>query len=123
MAIFRLKYRDTLPALRVKLLKPDGSPAEITGSTAWKLHIRLNDGTVLTRTMTKLADDPAELEYAWLAADWDAGGLIVGPSIPLQVGQKEHEMEYEVLGAGGARQTYPNEGYDTLRIWQDLGQG
>jgi hypothetical protein len=144
VAIFNLKYRDTLPILEVALLDPDGTAHDLTGSSAWKLHILLSDGTThLTRDMTVFGDDSAGiLRYQWQASDWDAasvgtgtqadpyttGGLIAGPSLPLARGEVEHTMEYEVLGAGGARITFPNGGnnvadhYDTLRIVPDLGQ-
>jgi len=137
MAVFCLKYRDTLPILEVVLKNPDGTAHDLTGSTAWRLHILLSDGSKLMRDMVKQAPDASgTLRYTWVAGDWDpvsgggvAGGLVVGPTIPLAPGVHEHRMEYEVLGAGGARLTFPNggtsagEAYDVLRVWQDIGQG
>jgi hypothetical protein len=143
MAIFNLKYRDTRPVLEVTLYDPapEGSaPAtlgpvhDLTGSSAWYLHVYLSDGTVVTRPLTKVGADAAgTLRYVWVAADWDvanpAGHLIVSPALPLLRGTREHRMEYEVLGPGDERLTFPNGGastsevYDVLRIWQDIGQG
>jgi hypothetical protein len=132
MGVFLLKYRDTLPALQVVLKNPDGTVHNLTGSTAWKLHVWLNDGTKLTRGMTKIgADIDGTLRYTWAATDWDAGtggppftagGLILGPDLPLAPGIREHWMEYEVIG-GTSRLTFPNGGYDTLRVYTDIGQG
>lgn len=143
MEVFYLKYRDTLPLFDVVLHDPApagsapgtiGPVHDLTGSTAWKLHIYLSDGTKLARDLGKVgADADGTLRYSWLAADWDianvAGFLIVGPTLPLSSGQREHRMEYEVLGPGAARLTFPNGGesvaevYDVLRIWNDIGQG
>ena len=50
------------------------------------------------------------------------GGLVPGPTIPLQPTDVEHRMEYEVIG-GSSRMTFPNDGYDVLRILADIGQG
>ena len=124
MGVFYLKYKDTRPVLEVALKNPDGTPYDLTGSTDWKLHIRLNTGVVVTRDMTKVgADQEGRLRYTWLATDWDQpGGLVVGPTLPLQPTDVEHAMEYEVIGPT-SRQTFPGGGYDTLRIQPDLGQG
>lgn len=122
-----LKYGDTLPILQKVLLNPDGTPYDLTGATALKLHIRLTDDTLVTRDL--VAEGPLTagvVRYAWVAADWDPlnvdGFLIVGPSLPPVKGTFEHRMEYEVI-KGAARLTFPNNGHDILRVWDDLGQG
>lgn len=112
---FWLKYRDTKPDLIVYLKNPDGSAHDLTGSTGWKLHIRLDGiSTVLTKVMAiEGSPELGALRYNWASADWNAGGLVQGT----------HRMEYEVVGPGAARLTFPNDGYDVLRIVDDLGQG
>lgn len=129
MSIFTLKENDTLPVLEVSLLNPDGTAHDLTGSTGWKLHIKLadDDETVVTRDMVVVGDaDEGVLRYAWTADDWDPenadGYLIAGPTLPLAPGEREHRMEYEVTGASGARMTFPNDGYDVLRVVPDIGQ-
>ena len=110
---FDLKYRDTRPILEVALKNPDGSAFDLTGATVWKLHIWLSNGDKLSRDMVVTgAATLGILRYTWLSSDWNAGGLIVG----------EHKMEYEIIAAT-ARQTFPNDGYDLLRIISDVGQG
>ncbi len=117
MGLFHLKEGDTLPILEVALKDPDGTAHDLTGSTGWKLHVRLagGGGAVVTRNMVKQGPDvDGVLRYSWAAADWSSTPALV-------VGQ--HRMEYEVLGPGAARLTFPNDGWDELRIVEDLGQG
>jgi len=129
-----LKYRDTKPVLVVVLHDPApegslpgtlGPVHDLTGSTSWKLHVKRPDGVVVTRTMAKVGPDTdGTLSYTWLSTDWDdATGLIMGPSLPLKPSDIEARMEYEVLGPGNARMTFPNDSYDILRILPDIGQG
>jgi hypothetical protein len=128
MNVFYLKYRDTFPVLEVVLLNPDGSIHDLTGSTAWKLHVLLSDGGVVTRDMTVFGFPAAgTVRYQWLSTDW--ASIPIGPTLPLRSGQREHRMEYEILGPGSSRLTFPNggesaeESYDILRVWSDIGQG
>ena len=142
MGVFYLKYLDTRPILEVVLHDPPpiGSPPgtlgpvhDLSGSTAWYLHVWLNDGTKTTRPMVKFgADTDGTLRYAWVAGDWavgaggppfTSGGLIIGPTLPLVPGTIEHRQEYEVVGPTDARLSFPNGGHDTLRVWSDIGQG
>ena len=111
MATFYLKYRDTLPVLSVLLTGTDGLPFNLTGYTV-KMHIALEDGTTMTRTMTVSSPASGVATYSWLAADWTAPGLIVGV----------HQVEYEAVN-GLARITFPNNGNDTLLIVGDIAQG
>lgn len=129
--IFWLKTNNTRPSLIVSLFNPDGTPHDLTGSTDWKLHIKLNNGNVITRTMTVEGLSTAgQLRYNWATGDWSGGTpLISGPGhfegsiFVLNKGEVEHTMEYEVLGSGGARQTFPNDGYDVLRIHPSIANG
>jgi len=113
---FHLKERDTLPMLRVRLKNPDDSPHDLTGATSVTLHIRLaTTGNVLSRPM--VIDDVLGgiVSYQWIVDDWTS-------STPPILAIGKHEMEYEVVGPGGARLTFPNASYDTLSIVDDLGQ-
>lgn len=120
-SVFYLKYRDTLPVLEVALLNPDGSPYDLTDADSAWLNIKLSDGTVLAPRQMEIVAPPTSgvVRYAWLAIDWAADALVPGPTLPLQVGQAEHQMEYEVVD-GVNRQTFPNDGNDILRIVQDI---
>lgn len=114
MANFYLKYRDTRPVLEVYLKDPDDTAHDLTGATDARLLILLEGGTALERDMVFDADRTTGIvRYTWLAADWNAGGLVEGC----------HPMEYEVLGPAAARLTFPNSEADELVITTDLGQG
>jgi hypothetical protein len=118
MAVFVLKANDTRPILEVALLNPDGTPHDLTGATEWKLHIRLSNGSTLTRDLVKQGLDTAGvLRYTWLATDW-APTEPTDPKLPVPRSPYhalELPMEYEIV-SGSSRLTFPNDGRDTLRI-------
>lgn len=128
MAIHTLKFRDSRPVLEVFLKNPDATAYDLTGATIWKLHVLKNDKTIFTRDMVVTGSAALGcLRYTWVAADWvegTAGGfLIAGPTLPLAVGAAEHQMEYEIIGPSTVRATFPNDGFDTLRVTPDIAQG
>lgn len=117
MAIFTLKRGDTRPILEVALKNPDGSAHDLTGSTAWKLHIYVTSTNVVTRDLVKQGPDAnGVLRYVWVDADWGSAVDQI-PSTGSEI--REYRMEYEVFG-GSSRMTFPNSSFDTLRIRKDL---
>lgn len=130
--VWYLKQGDTLPAFATVLKQPNGDVFDLSGSTAWKLYIYLSSGVLLTRDMV-IVNPPGTdgmVAYAPQASDWDAyssggavGGFVPGPVPPLQtvggVTEVEHRIEYEVTNPLGTI-TFPNNGYDILRIYPDL---
>ncbi len=111
--VFHLKRRDTRPVIEVELLDPDGAAHDLTGADSATLHAQLPGG-VVSREMTIDANPALGIvRYTWLAEDWTG-------TPPLVTGR--WNMEYEVVGPGAARLTWPNTGYDELRIHDDLGQ-
>jgi len=116
MGLFFLKQRDTRPILEVVLKNPDGSVHDLSGAAGFKLHIWLADGTKISRDMVQQgAPTDGTLRYTWVDTDWNTGNLAVTTG-------HDHRMEYEVI-AGTVRMTFPNYGYDALRIIPDIGQG
>ena len=128
MRTFYLKEGDTRPILAPPLRNPAAVPGgpdtayDLTGADSVTCHITLSDGTKISKTMAFPADRTTGIPtYAWLATDWDPGGLVASPALPLADGVVDHRMEYEVLGpAAGQRLTFPNNDYDTLHIEADL---
>jgi hypothetical protein len=114
---FYLKRGDTRPVLEVQLKNPDGSVHDLTGSTAWRLHVYVAQTVVFTREMTKQgADTLGTLRYAWQPADW---AELPTPAPADRIGLA---MEFEVEGGSGHRLTFPNGGFDTLQILGDVDQ-
>lgn len=107
--VFHLKRGDTTPVLERTLLNPDGTAHDLTGADNVFLHIELDDGTELSRTMSITDAANGVVQYSWLASDWDAGNLVVGI----------HQMEYEVV-AGTDRASFPNDGNDFLQVAADI---
>ena len=123
MGTFYIKYRDTRPILTVTLKNPGGTVYDLTNNTSVSLHITLSDGTEITKTMTVDATPTTGIvTYTFLAADWNTGGLVASPVLPLDPGVADHTMEYEVVGPSLQRLTFPNDGFDILRITDDIGQ-
>ena len=120
-SVFTLKRGDTRPILEVALTNPDGSAHDLTGSTAWQLHVQLPEGTVFTRDMVKQGLDTAGvLRYTWVATDWEPIDPD-DPKLPAPDLLVDLPMEYEVSGGSSSRLTFPNGSYDTLRIKRDVG--
>lgn len=119
MGIFYLKENDLFPVLEVVLKNPDETIHDPTGETPITLHIWLSDGTKLAaRTMTIFDGPTGVVRYQWVSTDWDTGNLVVTPSLPLSPGVREHRLEYQTI-SGGLPLTFPNDGYDTLRILEE----
>lgn len=113
MADFYLKYRDTRPIIEVTLLDPDDAPYDLTNTDNVYLHIYLNNGTTVSKTMSINVDPTTgKASYTWQSTDWDAGGLVKG----------RHRMEYEAV-TGTTRLTFPNDSYDTLNVKGDIADG
>lgn len=119
MAILKLREGDTLPVLRVRLNRPDGTVFDDAVDLA-ELYI-LGAEVPLVRTMT--SEGAGIYRYAWLATDWDApsggdpatvGGL-ASDSWRHRQESKDHRMEY-VVTISGDKLTFPTEAPDTLRI-------
>lgn len=116
---FTLKANDTRPIFEVTLKNPDGSVHDLTGSTAWKWHVK--SSPVFIRDLV-IQGDPTlgTLRYTGSAADWDTGNVngflpVPSASYPLS----EYPMEYQVTG-GSSILTFPNNGFDYLRITKDI---
>lgn len=132
MSIFYLKQNDTRPILEVTLTNPDGTAFDLTGTgVVVTLIVELNDGSVFSRAMTVYGTPTTGVvRYQWEATDWDtgntAGYLVLGTAMgdsEVNSRRYKHQMEYEVQTNDGYVETFPNDGYDTLIITEELGSG
>jgi len=124
MTTYYVKLNDTGTPLEVLLKNPDGTAHDLTPGQDVFLHIWLSDGTKLDPRVCTIEGDPTlgAIQYAWIAGDWAADQLVASPEEPLTPGVRDHRMEIEVLD-GSVRTSFPNKGWDTLHVTEDIGQG
>jgi len=107
MANFSIKENDTLPALRAVLKDSAGEPIDLTGATVM-FHMRntSNSNVKVDSAATIIDAGGGVVDYQWIAQDTD------------NVGQ--YEIEFEVTFPGGGVQTFPNNSYGTVVVYDDL---
>jgi hypothetical protein len=108
MADIYIKQGDRLPKLKFTLTAPAGS--DLTGATV-AIYFRPQDGgTVRTGACTNLQINQNVItgEYAWAAGDTATAG--------------DYFVEF-VATLGGLQMTFPNDGFLTMTIQQDLDTG
>lgn len=107
MATFVMKRGDTLPALPVQLLNPDGSIPNLAGAV---VVFKMSDpatGALIVNRAAAIVDLPtASVTVNWLAGETSVVGIYKG--------------EFEVTFVGGKVATYPNQGFLTINIGPDL---
>lgn len=99
-----MKQGDTGPPLTATLSNPDGTVANLTGSTV-KLNVRATRGGTLLidhGTVTLLDAVNGRVSYTWLVADTVNAGTFF--------------VEWEVTYASGVKTTYPNDRSALLEI-------
>lgn len=113
---FTIKQNDTRPAYVATLLEdvglPGEGPTDLTTATAATFIMRLtsaNDPTVpkVHGDMDIIDAANGEVSYTWVAGDTDVVG--------------DYNVEIEVEWNDGGIETFPNIGYGTLSITDDLG--
>ena len=104
---FRIKTNDTSPKLAVTLEDANGVLVNITGATA-RFHMKAFGATHLKvdAPMTVTDASGGTLQYSWVAADTDTAGTYYG--------------EIEVTYADNTVETFPNNGYFTVIVKEDL---
>ncbi len=102
---FYLKRGDTSPSLIYAL---DPSSTVLTGATV-RFNMRLSGGAVVVNRQPAVivtATGAPTVRYDWLGADTDTAGFF--------------EAEFEVTYAGGAVETFPNNGFIRVNIDGDI---
>lgn len=99
---FFIKRRDTSPALLFQI----SPPVNLVGATV-RFHMRDAAGTVVVDAAGSVPVLPnPTLRYEWTTPDTTTGGSF--------------EAEFEVTYGDGTIETWPNDGYITIRIWEDI---
>lgn len=108
MATFYIKEGDTSPAIEFALTPTD---ILLTGATVvFSMHDRR--GTVkVNRQAATITDDGAAtdtptVQYDWASADTDTAGTYYG--------------EFEVTYTDATVETFPNNGFITIRVTKDI---
>ena len=104
---FRIKTNDTSPKLAVTLEDALGVPLGLAGCTA-RFHMKAFGASSLKIDAEASIEDAVNgiVEYSWQAGDTDTAGTYYG--------------EIEVTYGDNAVETFPNNGYFTIIIKEDL---
>ena len=104
---FFVKQNDTSPKLAATLKDGNGQVVDVTGASVRFHMAKLNSSTVITDASATVTNAPAgTVEYAWTASDTASIGTFRG--------------EFEVTFPTGLIETYPNSGYISIQITDDI---
>lgn len=104
---FRIKTNDTGPVLSVTLTDANGNGIGLAGASA-RFHMKAFGATSLKidQPATITDDVNGVVKYDWVVGDTDTAGTYYG--------------EIEVLYGDATVETFPNNGYFTIIIKEDL---
>lgn len=104
---FYIKQNDTSPNLRAILKDGDEVAVNLTDATI-NFHMRTIGGTTAVVDASASIVDAVNgiVQYVWDAADTATVG--------------SYQAEFEVTFAGGAIETFPNNGYIRVEITDDI---
>lgn len=106
---FYIKQNDTAPALRAQLKDGDGDGVTLTGATI-RFHMkRIGGNTVVVDAAADAvvsAVTTGLVQYDWSAADTASVGTYHG--------------EFEVTFSDGSIETFPNNGFITIEVTDDI---
>jgi len=107
MSNFSIKENDTLPAIRAILKDSSGAVVNLTNATV-RFHMRNTSNSNIKVDSAATVVDAAGgvVDYEWTSADTDVAG--------------QYEIEFEVTFSGGGIQTFPNDSYGTVVVYDDL---
>lgn len=105
---FRIKTNDTSPKLAVTLEDANGNAIDIIGNNGVRFHMKAFGATSLKvdAPMTVRDAEIGAVQYPWVASDTDTAGTYYG--------------EVEVTYADNTVETFPNNGYFTVIVKEDL---
>lgn len=105
---FYIKQNDTSPSIRAILKDGDEVPIDLTGATV-RFHMRTIGGATVKVDADAEVVSPTTagiVQYDWGNGDTDTVGT--------------YQAEFEVTLDGGAVETFPNNGYITIEITDDI---
>ena len=100
-----LKANDTAPGPRVRLVGGDGAAVDLTGAT---VEMMVVGGTALAcDVVNPPSDGIVRVPRGSLAPEEGKTTVVL-------------RCEFQVTFSGGEIQTFPEEGYQLLQVWDDL---
>lgn len=108
MADFSIKRGDTEPALAATLEDDEGNPVDLTNVNGVDFHMKdpRESGTKVDAAATVTDGANGVVEYRWASGDTDTPG--------------EYDAEFEVTYSGGGVETFPNDGFLTVKVLEDI---
>lgn len=107
MSYFKIKRRDTSPAILATLTDANGTPVNLLGATV-RFHMRpVNTETATVDAAAVIVNPSAgTVRYDWQTSDTAVAGL--------------HEAEWEATYSDNTVETFPNSGTQLIRIDPDI---
>jgi hypothetical protein len=102
-----IKRGDTRHAIKAVLKDASGAPVDLTGCSVNFHMAPLNRPAVISRAAHIEDAGNGEVWMVWAPGETDAAGF--------------YQAEFEVTYQDGKRETFPNNGYISLLIQNDLG--
>lgn len=106
---FTIKQFDTSPSIGMNLQTADGTAVDITNALEVRFHMRTRGETptVVIDARAQVVDAvEGQVKYDWLRSDTAEPG--------------RYEAEVEVTYTDGSVETFPNGGYETITIIDDV---
>lgn len=103
------KQNDTAPAYTVQLTDEDSAPVALTLASSVKMLMRMVGTTTakINAAASILYAATGIIAYPWSASDLNTVG--------------EFEAEVEVTWVDGTVETFPNDGFNTILVVDDIG--
>lgn len=104
-----MKTGDLRPIAEAQLVDENGDGVDLTAATEVRFIMRRENGVVEVDAVATIATaTTGQVQYAWTSGDTD-------------VDEADYLAEWEVTWDDGDQETYPNDGYNLIRIREDLG--
>lgn len=108
MADFFIKRGDLKPSITSTLTDSAGDPVSLVGAEVTFLMREIDSAEAIVNAPAEIISaSAATVRYEWASGDTDVEG--------------GYYSEWEVSFADGTTGTFPNSGYDTIAILEDLG--